>query len=182
MSERFESLMASHRATREPHRVAAPEHTPVAAILACSDARVPPSLLFDQPAGSIFMVRVAGNTATPAAIASLDYAVDELGVPLLLVLGHTGCGAVTAARAGKCDGYLGPITHQICALASERDNPTLDQLIEMNVRSAVDALTESKSPAGEAIRSGAVEIHGAIYDLDADLVRPLPFAVVATSS
>lgn len=182
MSERLESLMASHRAIREPYRVTAPEHTPVAAILACSDARVPPSLLFDQPAGSLFMVRVAGNTATPAAIASLDYAVRELGVPLLIVLGHTGCGAVTAARAGKCDGYLSPITHQICALASGTDTLTLDQLIEMNVRSAVDALTNSKSPAGQGIRSGAVEVHGAIYDLDADLVRPLPFAVVATSS
>lgn len=181
MSERWESLLASHRAIREPERTATPEHAPIAAILACSDARVPPSLLFDQPAGSIFVVRVAGNTATPAAIASLDYAVEELGVPLLIVLGHSNCGAVTAARAGRCGGYLSPVTHQICALANEVHAPTLGDLIELNVRRAVDALTSSPSPAGAGIRSGVVEVHGAIYDLATDLVRPLRIAVAAPS-
>ncbi|NNC43786.1 MAG: hypothetical protein HKN03_16920 [Acidimicrobiales bacterium] len=182
MSERWASLLASHRAVREPQRVAAPEHKPVAAILACSDARVPPSLLFDQPAGSIFVVRVAGNTATPAAIASLDYAVEELAVPLLIVLGHTGCGAVTAARSGKCHGYLSPITQQICELDNQTHAATLDQLIELNVLSAVTTLTNSLSPTGEGIRSGAVEVHGAVYDLSTDLVRPVQSAVTAAPS
>ncbi|MGI9615445.1 MAG: carbonic anhydrase [Acidimicrobiales bacterium] len=80
----WDRLVEAHNAARsEPSREDPPRHQPTAAVLACSDARVPPSVIFDQPAGSLFVVRIAGNSASPAALASFDYAVDALGVELI---------------------------------------------------------------------------------------------------
>ncbi len=79
-----------------------------AAVLACADSRVPIELVFDQTIGHIFVTRVAGNIITPAIMASLEYAVAVLGVKVLLVLGHTGCGAVKAAM--KADAVPGQIS------------------------------------------------------------------------
>jgi len=132
---------------------------------------VPPSVIFDQPAGSLFVVRVAGNTAGPATIASMDYAVAALGVDLIIVLGHTGCGAVTAACAGECDGYLAPLTAQICELANDGVDRSIDEVAAANVRATMRALAVAESPAGEAIRSGRVVVEGAIYDLSSDEIR-----------
>jgi len=70
---------------------------PIAAILSCADSRVAPELAFDQGPGDLFVVRVAGNIVTPDLLASLEYGVEFLGVPLVMVLGHSGCGAVDAA-------------------------------------------------------------------------------------
>lgn len=174
MTEHWQALLAAHEAVRDPSRSLVPEHAPQAAILTCSDARVPPSVIFDQPAGSLFVVRVAGNTPTPAAIASLDYAVAELGVRLLVVLGHTNCGAVAAACGGDCGGYLEPLTSTICELVENGHCNDPEYLAERNVDSTIAALARSSSPTGEAIRSGAVAVEGAIYDLATDDVRPLP--------
>jgi carbonic anhydrase len=105
-------LIEAHRLAEAGPIEVAPEHAPKAAILACSDARVPPSVIFDQPAGSLFVVRIAGNTASAAALASLDYAVAKLGVEVLIVLGHTSCGAVQAAAAGTVEELIrhdGPV-------------------------------------------------------------------------
>lgn len=92
----WQRLTAAHR---DPNPAPEPEHSPAAAILACSDAQVPPSVIFDQLAGSLFVVRHAGNTARPGSVASLDCAVHHLDVALV-VMGHTGCGAVTAVLNG----------------------------------------------------------------------------------
>ena len=74
---------------------------PFAAVLSCADSRVPVELVFDQSIGHVFVVRVAGNVATPDTIASLEYGAAVLGVKALVVLGHTNCGAVKATIAGK---------------------------------------------------------------------------------
>lgn len=173
MTARWASLVAAHEAVRDRDRSQVPEHRPRTAVLACSDARVPPSVIFDQPAGSLFVVRVAGNTPSPAAVASLDYAVAELGVDLIVVLGHTNCGAVAAACAGTCAGYLEPLTSGICSLIGDGPCRDPELLAEHNVRSTVEALADASSPTGEAIRSHRVAIEGAIYDLATDDVRPL---------
>ncbi len=162
MSDDWTMLLAAHDAVRDPARSLVPDHVPRAAVLTCSDARVPPSVIFDQPAGSLFVVRVAGNTPTPAVVASLDYAVAELGIELLVVLGHTNCGAVAAACAGSCDGYLEPLTSTICALVDQRPCIDPDGLAAASVRSTVEALAAASSPTGRAIRSGRVHIEGAI--------------------
>ncbi len=173
MSSPWQTLLAAHEAVRDPSRSTAPRHAPTAAVLACSDARVPPSVVFDQPAGSLFVVRVAGNTATPAAVASLDYAVAELGVELVVVLGHTNCGAVAAACAGSREPYLEPLTTTIRDLVDHDGCHDPEQLAERNVAGAVAALGASPSPVGAAFRAGAIMIRGAVYDLATDDVRPL---------
>lgn len=172
MTESWHTLLAAHQASRDATRSVAPEHTPTAAVLACSDARVSPSILFDQPAGSLFVARVAGNIVTPEARASFDYAVTALGVRLVVVLGHTECGAVGAACAGATDSYLQPLTTAIAgpAHAPCRD---ADELAERNVRTAIASLRESQSPVGQAIRRGDVAIEGAIYDLTHDRIQPI---------
>ncbi len=172
MPSTWDTLLAAHQAVSDPRRALVPEHTPVAAILTCSDARVPPSVIFDQPSGSLYVVRVAGNTATPSAIASLDYAVSALGIKLIIVLGHTNCGAVGAACSGQCGGYLEAITKQICKLASVHDVPNIDQITEQNVHATIAGLTGAVSPTGSAIRGGEVRVEGAVYDLATDSVLP----------
>lgn len=166
------TLLAAHDASRDLSRSAAPDHAPLAAVLTCSDARVPPSVIFDQPAGSLFVARVAGNIVTPEVRASFDYAVAALGVPLVVVLGHTNCGAVGAACSGAADTYLQPLVAAI-ARVSEGECRDADKLAERNVRSAVAALRESTSPVGQAFRRGDVAIEGAIYDLGQDRIQPV---------
>jgi carbonic anhydrase len=142
-----------------------PLHRPSVAVLACSDARVPPTLVFDQPAGELFVVRVAGNTATPTALASLDYAVEHLGVELVVVLGHTACGAIGAALAGACEGTYNPITGPICALARRSGISDPDELAARNVIEAIEAIGCHDGPAGEAARAGTLTVRGAIHDV-----------------
>lgn len=172
MTESWHELLAAHDASRDTTRSMAPKHTPCAAVLACSDARVSPSILFDQPAGSLFVVRVAGNIVTPEVRASFDYAVTALGVRLVVVLGHTECGAVGAACAGATDSYIQPLTTAIV----DRSRPQCrdaNELAERNVRAVIASLGESQSPVGQAIRSGDVVIEGALYALTHDRIQSI---------
>lgn len=167
-----ELVDAHHQAERGPYEVA-PAHQPIAAILACSDARVPPSVIFDQAAGTLFVVRIAGNTASPAALASLDYAVDQLGVQLLIVLGHTSCGAVQAAASGTCGGHLAPIVEPICDVARRLPDATVDEIVGRNVAATIDALINHEGPVGIAARSGQLEVRGAVHDLISGQLEPV---------
>jgi carbonic anhydrase len=169
----WDDLVEAHRRTEEAATGSVPVHRPVAAVLACSDARVPPSVVFDQPAGQLFVVRIAGNTATPAALASLDYAVAELGVGLIVVLGHTGCGAVAAAASGTCGGHLAPIVEPICAIARAMPGASAEAIGRQNVAVAVAALTEHAGPVGDAARTGRLDIRGAIHDLASGRLEPV---------
>lgn len=162
---------AHHRAEQGPFE-GTPVHEPVAAILACSDARVPPSVIFDQPAGALFVVRIAGNTASPAALASLDYAVAVLDVDLLIVLGHTGCGAAQAAAAGACDGHLAPIVEPICEIARSMPDAPIDDIVRANVANTVELLRRHNGPVGVAARSGELEVRGAVHDLVSGQLEP----------
>ncbi len=158
-------LIEAHARAGAPAPAAVPAHRPMAAILACSDARVPPSVVFDQPAGSLFVVRIAGNTAGDAVLASLDYAVDQLGVDLIVVLGHTGCGAVHAAASGACSGDLAPIVEPICRIARARPDADVDEIVRLNVIGTVRALERHAGPVGIAARSGRLDLRGAVHDL-----------------
>jgi carbonic anhydrase len=164
-SSAWDRLVTAHEHARPDTTGALLAHVPSAAVLACSDARVPPSVIFDQPAGSLFVVRIAGNTATPAALASLDYAVAQLGVELVVVLGHSECGAVHAASTGTCGGHLAPIVAPICEIS--RANPTASaaRLVALNVAQAVRDLVAHDGPTGVAARSGSLQVRGAVHDL-----------------
>ena len=172
MTATWDALLAAHSASRDRLRSTTPEHAPTAAVLTCSDARVSPSVIFDQPAGNLFVVRVAGNIVTPEVRASFDYAVAALGVRLVVVLGHTECGAVGAACAGATDSYLQPLTTAIAGRSRPQCRDA-NELAERNVRAAIASLGESQSPVGQAIRSGEVAIEGAIYDLTHDRIKSI---------
>jgi carbonic anhydrase len=155
---------ADHQATAP--RDGVPAHRPKAAVLACSDARVPPSVLFGQAAGSLFVVRLAGNSATPGAIASLTYAVAHLGVELVVVLGHTSCGAVTAAVEGAPDPTLGPVLTPIDEMLTAcRHCDSVDAAVAANVRHNVARLRRDRGHLGAAVRAGDVIVRGAVHDL-----------------
>ncbi|MDC0359316.1 MAG: carbonic anhydrase [Actinobacteria bacterium] len=173
MSDIWAELLDAHETARRLDRGSIPQHKPTAAVLSCSDARVPPSVVFGQAHGDLFVVRNAGNSATPAAIASLDYAVGELGVDLIVVMGHTECGAVAAAAANVTAPHLAPIVDPIRELCVNHSCANADALGELNVLHAVERLRTSDGITGPAVRNGRVKVVAALYELSSDSLREL---------
>jgi carbonic anhydrase len=146
--------------------------SPFAAILSCSDSRVPPELIFDQGLGGLFVVRLAGNTVTRAGVESLDYAVDHLGVNLIVVLGHDSCGAVKGAIvecANKPAAELPEIFGNICPAvdqARKADGNNLEsRAIDSNVTSQV-AILERSPLFKKRVADGSLKIVGGRYNLE----------------
>ncbi len=167
-----------------PHQTAARQHalassqTPHCAILACADSRVPPEIVFDEGLGDIFAVRVAGNVAGVDETASLEYAAEHLHVPLIVVMGHTHCGAITAALEG---GTLpGKLPDLMAALRPAVDQSAhepgdrLDNAVRDNVVHVVEQLRTAKPVLSELVAKGKLRIVGAIYSLDTGKVEWLP--------
>jgi len=162
--------------------VAGGQH-PFAAILGCSDSRVPPEIVFDQGLGDLFVVRLAGNVADPVALDSLDYAVTHLGARLILVLGHERCGAVTAAVEGHEEpGDVGPMLAElrpaVAAAKALPGNPVANA-IRANVDLTVDNLRTSK-PLSAMVASGQLKIVGGTYHLATGKVEMLPATASVT--
>jgi carbonic anhydrase len=151
--------------------------SPFAAILSCSDSRVPPELIFDQGLGGLFVVRLAGNTVTRAGLESLDYAVDHLGANLIVVLGHDSCGAVKGATvecASKPAAELPEIFGNICPAVDQArkagDNKLESRVIDLNVSSQVGML--ERSPLfKKRVADGSLKIVGGRYDLESGKVE-----------
>ena len=137
---------------------------PWAAVLTCADSRVSPEWLFDVGPGALFEVRSAGNTAFAAGIASLEYAVAELAVPLILVLGHSGCGAVTAAMG---DDPLTPLLQELVQpiRACLRPGMDLQAAIEANARATARTLPRQSALLAGAMATGRLRIATAALDL-----------------
>jgi len=143
--------------------------SPMAAVLTCSDSRVPPELIFSVGLGEMFVVRVAGNVVLGATvIGSLEYAVQHLHVPLIVVMGHTCCGALKAAEAGPGDGScVGDIVNEMRACFEGGDN------LRANVRRQVAKLPERSKSIGAEVKAGRLKIKGAIYNLEDGKVEML---------
>lgn len=161
---------------------------PWAALLTCADSRVAPEWLFDQGPGALFDVRSAGNTAFDAGIASLEYAVAELAVPLIMVLGHSGCGAVTAALSRDpltplLEELVAPIrasladSHQAASFGADPlvrgPQPDLSEAVQIHTRSAATSLGRRSALLADAQQRGALRIIPAFLDLTTGLVRVL---------
>ncbi len=152
---------------------------PFAAILGCSDSRVPAELVFDQGLGDLFVVRVAGNVAAPSQVGSVEFAADKFGIELVVVLGHTRCGAVEATLeeldhpAGNPSANLGAILNRIRPavrslpdMAPDADHDTLArQAVRANVRAQVAVLTQGSEILGRLVETGRLTVVGAEYDL-----------------
>jgi carbonic anhydrase len=150
---------------------------PIATIFGCADSRVPPEILFDRGIGELFIVRVAGNYvsgAGPAVKGSLEYSVAELGVPLILVLGHSNCGAVKAAiqHLEKHDALPGSINDLVnyikpAVIASEHEpGDRLANAVRANVRQGVERLKGLEPILAPAVKSGRLRIAGGVYKLE----------------
>ena len=137
---------------------------PWAALISCTDARVAPEWIFSAGSGELFQVRVAGNSAFDDGIASLEYAVAVLEVPLILVLGHSGCGAVKAAMStAPLTPLLEDLVKPIRSALKSGDD--LTQAIEGNARYAAGQLTKRSAVLKEAEASGKVLIKSAFFDI-----------------
>lgn len=151
---------------------------PMAAVLCCSDSRVPPEMIFDCGLGELFVVRVAGNVIDPVVLDSLEYAVDHLGVPLVMVLGHNGCGAVTAACARPKNPTPGHLDDLLCLLepaveaADRLGRPAtrVDDAVVANVSMAVQKLGQRW---GARTMEQGLRVVGALYDLESGIVTLL---------
>jgi carbonic anhydrase len=144
---------------------------PYAIIVDCSDSRVAPEIIFDQGLGDVFVVRTAGNTLDNIVIGSLEYAVEHLGVQLILVLGHEDCGAVKATigiGAGKAEGHIDAIVQAIkpaVAIARTKPGDVLNNAVAENVDLVVERLRTSQPILGNAVQAGKVKIVGGVYSL-----------------
>jgi carbonic anhydrase len=153
---------------------------PFAAVLSCADSRVPVETIFDQGIGDLFVVRVAGNVAATDELGSLEYAVDSLGVPLVVVLGHSKCGAVIAVVEGaKLPGNLGPLLAPIKPAVSKarEENPgaaaeaLIDAAIRNNVFQGMEDVLRLSPVIKAKVKAGEVKLMGAIYELDTGEVQ-----------
>lgn len=148
---------------------------PFATILGCSDSRVTPEILFDQGLGDLFDIRIAGNFIDNVVLANMEYAALELGVPLLVVLGHERCGAVKAALDGKpVPGHIGSFIRAIKpAIYATKGLPgdAWDNAVRANVKMSVNNLKARSPILAKAIKAGTIKVIGARYDLDSGEVE-----------
>ena len=155
---------------------------PVAAILGCADSRVAPEFIFDQDPGELFVCRVAGNYMNVDILASLEYGVEVLGAPLVMVLGHTNCGAVKAVLQYEKDrkalpGHLQMLLDAVSpgVVEAMRQGPTdeLNRAIEANVRHNAQRLRQAHPVIAKAVEEKRVDVVSAVYELATGQVRLL---------
>jgi carbonic anhydrase len=146
---------------------------PFAAVLSCADSRVPVELVFDQSIGHVFVVRVAGNIATPDTIASLEYGAAVLGVKAILALGHTNCGAVKATLAGKAvPGQISTL-YQYIHPAIAGANGDLTTACRQNANLQASVLRETSPVLAELVKQKKLAIRAAMYDVGSGKVTML---------
>ncbi len=154
------------------------DQAPFAIIVACSDSRVPPELLFDQTLGSIFVVRLAGNVVDDIAIGSIEYAVKPLGANLVVVLGHSNCGAVDAALNGlEFDNHIQNVLDEIKPAITSVKGQSKDshKLLEIatkaNVQNVKKKIMTSQPFLAKSIKDNSLQVIGAYYDLTSGKVE-----------
>jgi carbonic anhydrase len=147
---------------------------PFAAVVSCMDSRAPVEILFDQAIGDVFSLRVAGNVVDTNFLGSLEYAAKVVGVKLILVMGHTSCGAVKGAiddvKLGNLTALLADIKPAIAAAGppagTSKDKAFVDRVAAANVRLAMRHIREGSAVVREMLDSGKVGLVGGMYDVD----------------
>ena len=138
---------------------------PFAAVLSCADSRVPVELIFDQSIGHLFVTRVAGNMVTPEIIASLEYGIAVLGLKAILVMGHSNCGAISAALAGKDVPGQISVLYQHLMPAIQHGSTDVGSAVKANAAFQAALLRRSSTVIAKAIKDNGVKVAGAVYDL-----------------
>jgi carbonic anhydrase len=149
---------------------------PFAVVLSCMDSRVPVETIFDQSIGDLFSIRVAGNVVNSDNLGSLEYATKVIGVKLIVVLGHSSCGAVKGAidnvKLGNLTELVAKIQPAVAASGpgTSKDHAYVDKVGEQNVRDAMKEIREKSPVIKEMLDSGAVGLVGGMYDLETGAV------------
>jgi carbonic anhydrase len=145
---------------------------PIAAVLACSDSRVAPQIVFDARLGDLFTIKVAGNVAGKSAIASIEYAVEVLEVGLVVVMGHEGCGAVNAALHG---GFESPNLRRLLQLIQPAvdacSTGRAEDVVRLNAHLTADRCVRESRILTSAVQSGKLHVATAYYHLGSGLVE-----------
>jgi carbonic anhydrase len=178
---RFVQGLFQGRNLLDLRRTLAKGQQPEAAVLCCSDSRVPAEIIFDQSLGDLFVVRTAGLVLDPTSIGSLEYAVAHLRVPLLVIKGHEGCGAVTAAveHPEAAHGHIEAIVEQIMPAATQarltgkNGNELIEATTEIHLKFLEETLCRVSPIIREAVGAARLEIVVAKYFLHAGQVQPL---------
>lgn len=151
----------------------AAEQSPFATILGCSDSRVPIETIFDQLPGKLFVVRVAGNFLNEDNLGSIEFAVEILKVPLVVVLGHRNCGAIRAAigfvrdgtrQPGNIQGIVEAVAPPVMAMQGA-EGDWFDNSVAENVARSVEAMTATSKIISDPVRAGKVQVIGGIYNV-----------------
>jgi len=157
---------------------------PKAIVLCCSDSRAPVEMIFDQDIGDLFVVRVAGNIVAPSLVGSVEFAAGTFGTPLVVVMGHTQCGAVSATLAHIADpgattseniadivSRIEPHVSAIAKMPELSHAEKMTRAVEANVVASVSGLTASSQLLAQLAREGKIVIVGAVLKLDSGEVR-----------
>jgi carbonic anhydrase len=188
-TEAIERLMAGNRRFLDEtvpssarnfssHMASSPQR-PFAIVLGCSDSRTPVEILFDEGFGDLFVVRIAGNIVAPSVVGSIEFAASQFGTRLVVVMGHTGCGAVTATVNALKTG-LGPESKNIRDITDriaphvhhlvQGGNADVREAVRANVRASADHLRHGSRILEELVRAGRLGVVGAEYDLESGFV------------
>lgn len=152
---------------------------PFAVVVTCSDSRVSPELVFDQGLGDIFVIRTAGNIMGDIEMGSIEYAVEHLNVPLVMVVGHEGCGAIGAYVKGEyVSGHLKTIVDSIAAESEIKalkikDDQVFDHFVRANIQHSVQEIRQSSPLIREKLANGSLQVIGAYERLRDGKVEPL---------
>lgn len=186
-NHRFTNNLTANKDMQNLVQITKDKQHPFASFLSCSDSRAPVELLFDQALGDIFSVRLAGNIASDKAIGSLEFGSKYLGSKLIVVLGHTSCGAVKAACDNFKDGHIGEITNLIKPAVRlentvrENRNSSNDAFVqkvcELSVQVQMDEIMHTSDILQDMVASKQIAIVGGIYDLSTGEVRFMQNAV-----
>ena len=177
-NNRFAQNFKSQRNLKEQVIQTSEGQYPFAVILSCIDSRVPAELVFDQGIGDIFSVRVAGNIVNEDILGSMEYACKVAGSKLLVVLGHTKCGAVTAAcknvELGNITTLLKKIEPAVTLVKAEKgelNDEAIEEVSITNVKISMDRIREESPILAEMESNGEINIVGAIYNVSTGLVN-----------
>jgi carbonic anhydrase len=184
-NKRFASGASTHpRRTPADFKPLATGQSPIACVVACADSRVTPEILFDLGIGELFVIRIAGNYVNGAGTSvkgSIEYAVAELGVSLVMILGHSQCGAVKAAieHIHDNDALPGAINELVNAIkpavleSQHKPGDLLENAIRANVKRGVNRLDDLQPIIEPAVKAGKLKIVGGVYDLATGQVQML---------
>lgn len=174
-NHRFVNNLTANKDMQSLVQIIKDKQHPFASFLSCSDSRAPVELLFDQALGDIFSVRLAGNISSDKAIGSLEFSSKYLGSKLIVVLGHTDCGAVKAACDNFREGHIGeiinlirPAVRQEKTVLENRDSTNVEfvnKVCELNVRAQIDEIIHSSDIIQDMLADKQIGVVGGIYDL-----------------